>query len=110
MPQLYAGVSLGFQVRRETYGDVENAPRLLFGARYFFSPAVESFFVDGRFGAQIDDPFEKYGRTELSLGYIFANHLEISAGLENEMWDALDGFGEFVRTKGFFVRVGYRFK
>ena len=110
LPQLYAGVSLGFQVRRETYGDVENAPRLLFGARYFFSPAVESFFVDGRFGAQIDDPFEKYGRTELSLGYIFANHLEISAGLENEMWDALDGFGEFIRTKGFFVRVGYRFK
>lgn len=119
--QFYMGAALGVQVRKElgSYWDgyeyatqyyKHTAPRLLFGARYYFSPQPNSMFVDGRFGVQIDDPFDEYGRTELGVGFAFGNGFEVAAGLENEMWDALDGFGEFVRTKGFFVRVGYRFK
>ena len=119
--QFYMGVALGFQARTEvtTYYDgwqyvpttsPHNAPRLLFGARDYFSPQPNTMFIDGRLGVQIDDPFDEYGRTELGVGFAFGNGFEVAAGLENEMWDALDGFGEFIRTKGFFVRVGYRFK
>lgn len=119
--QFYMGVALGFQARTEvtTYYDgwqyvpttsPHNAPRLLFGARYYFSPQPNTMFIDGRLGVQIDDPFDEYGRTELGVGFAFGNGFEVAAGLENEMWDALDGFRDFVKTKGLYVRIGYRFK
>lgn len=120
-PQFYAGVALGLQVRnqKEAYWDGYSyvpyyykykAPRLLFGARYYFSPQPNTIFVDGRFGVQINDPFDEYGRTELGIGFAFGNGFEVAAGLENEMWDALDDFEDAVKTKGLYVRIGYRFK
>ena len=119
--QFYMGVALGFQARTEvtTYYDgwqyvpttsPHKAPRLLFGARYYFSPQPNTMFVDGRFGVQINDPFDEYGRTELGIGFAFGNGFEVAAGLENEMWDALDDFEDAVKTKGLYVRIGYRFK
>ena len=120
-PQFYAGVALGLQVRnqKDSYWDGYSyvpyyykykAPRLLFGARYYFSPQPNTMFVDGRFGVQINDPFDEYGRTELGIGFAFGNGFEVAAGLENEMWDALDDFEDAVKTKGLYVRIGYRFK
>ena len=120
-PQFYAGVALGLQVRnqKDSYWDGYSyvpyyykykAPRLLFGARYYFSPQPNTIFVDGRFGVQINDPFDEYGRTELGIGFAFGNGFEVAAGLENEMWDALDDFEDAVKTKGLYVRIGYRFK
>lgn len=108
-PQLYVGASLGLQIREETMGYKYRPGRLLADVRYYFTPEASTLFVDLRMGVKIDDPLGEYGRAELGVGYTFNNHFEIAAGLENEMWDATSGFGQLIRTKGLFIRAGYRF-
>ena len=84
--------------------------RLMAGVRYFFFNSASSLFADYRAGINVAGPLSKYGRSELGLGYIWNNNWEVAAGLENELWNATDSFSELVKSRGFYVRLGYRFR
>ena len=115
-PHFYAGGSLGIQYRDlndASEGSILHKPivlRLLGNVRYLFSSEANTLFVDYRAGVNVANPFEDYGRAELGVGYLWNNTWEITAGLENELWNALDGFSEIVKSKGFYIRLGYRFR
>ena len=83
---------------------------LLIGPRVYFSSSKDSFFLDARFGFNVTDPLGDYGRYELGVGYTSKNRFEVTAGLENARWYATGGANEFIKSKGVYIRVGYRFR
>ena len=115
-PNFYAGGALGL-VHREVsdydqmlYGIDPFAVRLLAGIRYLFSSQDNTFFVDYRAGVNVVAHLDQFGRAELGVGYLYNNSWEATIGLENEFWNALGGFNEIFKSKGFHIRLGYRFR
>ena len=115
-PNIYAGGALGL-VHREVsdydqtlYGIDPFAIRLLAGVRYLFSSMDNTLFVDYRAGVNVVAPLEQFGRAELGVGYLYNNSWEATIGLENEFWNATGGFNEIIKSKGFYIRLGYRFR
>ena len=110
--QFYAGASLGLQYCdvADYYGGAYSSVKFLLGVRYLFSPEENTLFADLRAGVNVANPFRDYGRYELGIGYMLHNHFEITIGIENERWDALDGPEYLTQVNGAFVRLGYRFR
>lgn len=108
----YLGATLGANYRdipdsvNGTKDDSEDKvrPQFMLNPRFYFLNKSTSPFIDLRAGVNLAEPF--YGRYEMLIGCVIANHFEIAAGIGNSHYAFGSNVFSEIRTC---FRAGYRF-